>query len=155
MRPLLRHVSSVDLQVAEAAAAAVCAASCDVYISGRYLTLLQRSLLVKPKVTSPPLAARQREYRGFLRPFNDTMDGFDNLNASEKAEATELQRMIAIEQQKAQFQAQVCMLTMLICNQSVSIPLRSMDHMQGNEPPSAGETKLPWNILQFKLFLTV
>lgn len=137
--------------MAEAAAAAVCAASCDVYISGRYLTLLQRSLLVKPKVTSP----RQREYRGFLRPFNDTMDGFDNLNASEKAEATELQRMIAIEQQKAQFQAQVCMLTMLICNQSVSIPLRSMDHMQGNEPTSAGETKLPWNILQFKLFLTV
>lgn len=141
--------------MAEAAAAAVCGASCDVYISGRYLTLLQRSLLVKPKVTSPPLAARQREYRGFLRPFNDTMDGFDNLNASEKAEATELQRMIAIEQQKAQFQAQVCMLTMLICNQSVSIPLRSMDHMQGNEPTSAGETKLPWNILQFKLFLTV
>lgn len=36
------------------------------------------------------------------------MDGFDNFNASEKAEATELQRMIAIEQQKAQFQAQVC-----------------------------------------------
>uniref|UniRef100_A0A3Q1EZ47 Uncharacterized protein n=1 Tax=Acanthochromis polyacanthus TaxID=80966 RepID=A0A3Q1EZ47_9TELE len=36
------------------------------------------------------------------------MDSFDNLSASEKAEATELQRMIAIEQQKAQFQAQVC-----------------------------------------------
>ena len=34
------------------------------------------------------------------------MDGFD-MNASEKAEASELQRMIAIEQQKAQFQAQV------------------------------------------------
>lgn len=34
------------------------------------------------------------------------MDGFD-LNVSEKAEASELQRMIAIEQQKAQFQAQV------------------------------------------------
>lgn len=43
------------------------------------------------------------------------MDSFDNLSASEKAEATELQRMIAIEQQKAQFQAQVCMLTVLIC----------------------------------------
>lgn len=39
------------------------------------------------------------------------MDSFDNLSASEKAEASELQRMIAIEQQKAQFQAQVCMLT--------------------------------------------
>uniref|UniRef100_A0A3B5AXG4 Uncharacterized protein n=1 Tax=Stegastes partitus TaxID=144197 RepID=A0A3B5AXG4_9TELE len=37
------------------------------------------------------------------------MDNFDNLSVSEKAEATELQRMIAIEQQKAQFQAQVCM----------------------------------------------
>uniref|UniRef100_A0A8C7KWB6 Uncharacterized protein n=1 Tax=Oncorhynchus kisutch TaxID=8019 RepID=A0A8C7KWB6_ONCKI len=34
------------------------------------------------------------------------MDGFD-LNSSEKADASELQRMIAIEQQKAQFQAQV------------------------------------------------
>lgn len=45
------------------------------------------------------------------------MDSFDSLSASEKAEATELQRMIAIEQQKAQFQAQVCMLAakMLIC----------------------------------------
>ncbi|MEQ2248478.1 hypothetical protein ILYODFUR_019476 [Ilyodon furcidens] len=35
------------------------------------------------------------------------MDSFDNLSASEKAEASELQKMIAIEQQKAQFQAQV------------------------------------------------
>lgn len=35
------------------------------------------------------------------------MDNFDNLSASEKAEAAELQRMIAVEQQKAQFQAQV------------------------------------------------
>lgn len=34
------------------------------------------------------------------------MDGFD-LNSSEKADGSELQRMIAIEQQKAQFQAQV------------------------------------------------
>uniref|UniRef100_A0A6Q2YVL1 Mitochondrial import inner membrane translocase subunit n=1 Tax=Esox lucius TaxID=8010 RepID=A0A6Q2YVL1_ESOLU len=34
------------------------------------------------------------------------MDGFD-FNSSEKADASELQRMIAIEQQKAQFQAQV------------------------------------------------
>nr|ACI68275.1 Mitochondrial import inner membrane translocase subunit Tim8 A [Salmo salar]ACI69011.1 Mitochondrial import inner membrane translocase subunit Tim8 A [Salmo salar]ADM15917.1 Mitochondrial import inner membrane translocase subunit Tim8 A [Salmo salar]ADM16025.1 Mitochondrial import inner membrane translocase subunit Tim8 A [Salmo salar] len=34
------------------------------------------------------------------------MDGFD-LNSSEKADASELQMMIAIEQQKAQFQAQV------------------------------------------------
>lgn len=42
---------------------------------------------------------------------NSTMDSLDNLNASEKAEATELQRMIAIEQQKAQFQAQVCITT--------------------------------------------
>ena len=36
------------------------------------------------------------------------MDNFDNLSPSDKAEATELQRLIAIEQQKAQFQAQVC-----------------------------------------------
>ena len=34
------------------------------------------------------------------------MDSYDH-NSSEKAEAAELQRMIAIEQQKAQFQAQV------------------------------------------------
>ncbi|XP_029570832.1 mitochondrial import inner membrane translocase subunit Tim8 A [Salmo trutta] len=34
------------------------------------------------------------------------MDGFD-LNSSEKADASELQMMIAIEQQKAQFQAQM------------------------------------------------
>ncbi|KAJ3590064.1 hypothetical protein NHX12_008021 [Muraenolepis orangiensis] len=34
------------------------------------------------------------------------MDSFD-YSSSEKAEASELQRMIAIEQQKAQFQAQV------------------------------------------------
>lgn len=34
------------------------------------------------------------------------MDGYE-FNSSEKAEASELQRMIAIEQQKAQFQAQV------------------------------------------------
>lgn len=39
------------------------------------------------------------------------MDNFDNLSASEKAEAAELQRMIAVEQQKAQFQAQVRKLT--------------------------------------------
>lgn len=38
------------------------------------------------------------------------MDNFDNFSVSEKVDATELQRMIAIEQQKAQFQAQVCML---------------------------------------------
>lgn len=36
------------------------------------------------------------------------MDNFDNFSTSEKAEATELRNMIAIEQQKAQFQAQVC-----------------------------------------------
>ncbi|XP_030299304.1 mitochondrial import inner membrane translocase subunit Tim8 B [Sparus aurata] len=114
--------------MAEAAAAAVCAPSCDVYISGRYLTLLQRSLLVKPKVTSPPLAARQREYRGFLRPFNDTMDGFDNLNASEKAEATELQRMIAIEQQKAQFQAQVHTFTDVCWDKCVDSPGSKLDY---------------------------
>ena len=36
----------------------------------------------------------------------NTMDGFD-FNSSEKAQESELQRMIAIEQQKAQFQAQV------------------------------------------------
>ena len=41
------------------------------------------------------------------------MDNFENFSASDKAEAAELQRMIAIEQQKAEFQAQVCMLTML------------------------------------------
>lgn len=49
------------------------------------------------------------------------MDNFDNFNASEKAEATELQRMIAIEQQKAQFQAQVCLLT---CTLSPSMCIR-------------------------------
>lgn len=63
---------------------------------------------LEPKVTSPPLhslvpaTVRRRK-----------MDGFDSLSASEKAEATELQRMIAIEQQKAQFQAQVRQLTVL------------------------------------------
>jgi len=35
------------------------------------------------------------------------MDDYENFSAADKAEATELQRMIAIEQQKAQFQAQV------------------------------------------------
>lgn len=48
------------------------------------------------------------------------MDSFDSLSASEKAEATELQRMIAIEQQKAQFQAQVCMLTAKMLSRSIS-----------------------------------
>lgn len=46
---------------------------------------------------------------------SEDMDGFDNLSASEKAEATELQRMIAVEQQKAQFQAQVCKRTVVDC----------------------------------------
>lgn len=45
----------------------------------------------------------------------EDMDGFDNLSASEKAEATQLQRMIAVEQQKAQFQAQVCKRTGADC----------------------------------------
>lgn len=49
------------------------------------------------------------------------MDFFDSLSASEKAEATELQRMIAIEQQKAQFQAQVCMLTAKMLSRSISV----------------------------------
>lgn len=49
------------------------------------------------------------------------MDGFDSLSASEKAEATELQRMIAIEQQKAQFQAQVRAPTANRANMSFSM----------------------------------
>lgn len=48
---------------------------------------------------------------GLIAAHRRTMDSFDNLSASEKAEASELQRMIAVEQQKAQFQAQVCVLT--------------------------------------------
>lgn len=36
-------------------------------------------------------------------------------SSSENADAAELQRLIAVEQQKAQFQAQVCRATALQC----------------------------------------
>ncbi|XP_068564907.1 mitochondrial import inner membrane translocase subunit Tim8 B [Cebidichthys violaceus] len=56
------------------------------------------------------------------------MDGYDNFSASEKAEATELQRMIAIEQQKAQFQAQVHTFTDVCWDKCVDSPGSKLDH---------------------------
>ncbi|XP_019716731.1 mitochondrial import inner membrane translocase subunit Tim8 B [Hippocampus comes] len=58
----------------------------------------------------------------------DAMDGFDNLSASEKAEATELQRLIAIEQQKAQFQAQVHNFTDVCWDKCVDSPGSKLDY---------------------------
>ncbi|CAG06486.1 unnamed protein product, partial [Tetraodon nigroviridis] len=55
------------------------------------------------------------------------MDSFDSLSASEKAEATELQRMIAIEQQKAQFQAQVHTFTDVCWDKCVDSPGSRLD----------------------------
>ncbi|XP_071375647.1 mitochondrial import inner membrane translocase subunit Tim8 B [Centroberyx affinis] len=54
------------------------------------------------------------------------MDGFD-LNTSEKAEASELQRMIAIEQQKAQFQAQVHNFTDVCWDKCIDSPGSKLD----------------------------
>ncbi|XP_044059672.1 mitochondrial import inner membrane translocase subunit Tim8 B [Chaetodon auriga] len=56
------------------------------------------------------------------------MDSFDNFSASEKAEATELQRMIAIEQQKAQFQAQVHTFTDVCWDKCVDSPGSKLDY---------------------------
>ncbi|XP_018598287.1 mitochondrial import inner membrane translocase subunit Tim8 B [Scleropages formosus] len=55
--------------------------------------------------------------------FNSDYD----LNASEKAEASELQRMIAIEQQKAQFQAQVHNFTDVCWDKCVEKPGSRLD----------------------------
>merc|ERR1711915_436228 len=59
---------------------------------------------------------------------NINMDNFDNLSASEKAEATELQRMIAVEQQKAQFQAQVHNFTDVCWDKCVDSPGSKLDY---------------------------
>ncbi|XP_063348851.1 mitochondrial import inner membrane translocase subunit Tim8 B [Pelmatolapia mariae] len=59
---------------------------------------------------------------------SEDMDGFDNLSASEKAEATELQRMIAVEQQKAQFQAQVHSFTDVCWDKCVDTPGSKLDY---------------------------
>ncbi|XP_022618687.1 mitochondrial import inner membrane translocase subunit Tim8 B [Seriola lalandi dorsalis] len=56
------------------------------------------------------------------------MDSFDNFSASEKAEATELQRMIAVEQQKAQFQAQVHNFTDICWDKCVDSPGSKLDY---------------------------
>ncbi|KAG5836905.1 mitochondrial import inner membrane translocase subunit Tim8 B [Anguilla rostrata] len=56
----------------------------------------------------------------------DFNSGFD-LSASEKAEATELQKMIAIEQQKAQFQAQVHNFTDVCWDKCVEKPGSKLD----------------------------
>ncbi|KAK6467910.1 mitochondrial import inner membrane translocase subunit Tim8 A-like [Huso huso] len=55
--------------------------------------------------------------------FND----FSNASASEKAEASELQRMIAVEQQKAQFQAQVHNFTDVCWEKCVDKPSSKLD----------------------------
>ncbi|XP_077398033.1 mitochondrial import inner membrane translocase subunit Tim8 B [Festucalex cinctus] len=55
------------------------------------------------------------------------MDDLDNLSASEKAEATELQRLIAIEQQKAQFHAQVHNFTDVCWDKCVDSPGTKLD----------------------------
>lgn len=62
------------------------------------------------------------------------MDSFDSLSASEKAEATELQRMIAVEQQKAQFQAQVCMLTAKMLSRSISVTCAQIEKCDVQKP---------------------
>ncbi|KAM6958992.1 mitochondrial import inner membrane translocase subunit Tim8 B [Aplochiton taeniatus] len=54
------------------------------------------------------------------------MEGYD-LNTSEKAESAELQRMIAIEQQKAQFQAQVHTFTDVCWDKCVDSPSSKLD----------------------------
>ncbi|KAK1153488.1 mitochondrial import inner membrane translocase subunit Tim8 A-like [Acipenser oxyrinchus oxyrinchus] len=55
--------------------------------------------------------------------FND----FSSASASEKAEASELQRMIAVEQQKAQFQAQVHNFTDVCWEKCVDKPSSKLD----------------------------
>ncbi|XP_013884737.1 mitochondrial import inner membrane translocase subunit Tim8 B [Austrofundulus limnaeus] len=56
------------------------------------------------------------------------MDSFDHLSASEKAEAAELQKMIEIEQHKAQFQAQVHNFTDVCWDKCVDSPGSRLDH---------------------------
>ncbi|XP_029028145.1 mitochondrial import inner membrane translocase subunit Tim8 B [Betta splendens] len=56
------------------------------------------------------------------------MDGYNHLNASEMAQTTELQRMIAAEQQKAQFQAQVHNFTDICWDKCVDSPGSKMDY---------------------------
>lgn len=114
----------------------------------------QRSLEVQLKVTSPP---RQRDSGVILSLFNNTMDGYDHLSASGKAEATELQRMIAIEQQKAQFQAQVCMLTMLTCAvalAAMSGPVWPHAGAAGAQPQTHTKLRLRCDISSFQCFIT-
>ncbi|KAG9348541.1 hypothetical protein JZ751_002277 [Albula glossodonta] len=53
-------------------------------------------------------------------------NSFD-LNSSEKAEAAELQKMIAIEQQKAQFQAQVHNFTDVCWDKCMDKPSSKLD----------------------------
>ncbi|KAM3874794.1 mitochondrial import inner membrane translocase subunit Tim8 B [Diretmus argenteus] len=54
------------------------------------------------------------------------MDGYD-LSSSEKAEASELQRMIAVEQQKAQLHAQVHTFTDVCWDKCVDSPGSKLD----------------------------
>ncbi|KAK5905135.1 hypothetical protein CesoFtcFv8_006631 [Champsocephalus esox] len=56
------------------------------------------------------------------------MDNFENFSSSDKAEAAELQRMIAIEQQKAQFQAQVHTFTDVCWDKCVDSPGSKLDN---------------------------
>ncbi|XP_004075786.1 mitochondrial import inner membrane translocase subunit Tim8 B [Oryzias latipes] len=56
------------------------------------------------------------------------MADFNSLSSSEKAEAAELQRMIAVEQQKAQFQAQVHTFTDVCWDKCVDTPGSKLDH---------------------------
>ncbi|KAI3354654.1 hypothetical protein L3Q82_019145 [Scortum barcoo] len=68
------------------------------------------------------------ELRGAVSPFSPTMDSFEKLSPSEQAEASELQRMIAIEQQKAQFQAQVHTFTDVCWDKCVDSPGSKLDY---------------------------
>uniref|UniRef100_A0A3P9MET8 Mitochondrial import inner membrane translocase subunit n=1 Tax=Oryzias latipes TaxID=8090 RepID=A0A3P9MET8_ORYLA len=56
------------------------------------------------------------------------MADFNSLSSSEKAEAAELQRMIAVEQQKAQFQAQVHTFTDVCWDKCVDTPGSKLDY---------------------------
>ncbi|KAM9801135.1 LOW QUALITY PROTEIN: mitochondrial import inner membrane translocase subunit Tim8 B [Neosynchiropus ocellatus] len=78
---------------------------------------------VTPKVDTLRFFLKTERFLGRRR-----MDSFDNLSASEKAEATELQRMIAVEQQKAQFQAQVHTFTDVCWDKCVDSPGSKLDY---------------------------
>ncbi|XP_068601628.1 mitochondrial import inner membrane translocase subunit Tim8 B [Brachionichthys hirsutus] len=56
------------------------------------------------------------------------MNSFDDMSASEKAEAAELQRMIAVEQQKVQFHAQVHRFTDVCWDRCSVTPSSKLDH---------------------------